>query len=756
MLTRFIYFVRGQRGLARRIYFGFLAAAVLPTAIAGIIGIALSLHTLRRETLRNLSQEVSIRAQGLSGFFDQLAAELFYLAEAPALDELRSAIRETDVQRIRLATARLERDYSALARVYPYVYQIRFLSVDGHELVRVDRRDGRIIVVASDKLQDKSDRYYFNAAIRHQIGELYVSPLDLNVEDGKIEQPERPVIRVATVVGRGDRIDGVLIVNLHADLVLAQIEQMAVARNGTAYLFDRSGHYLSRSPGEHSGFVMRSVATLEQEFGKGKLAKLFDTVNGTMSAGGNIVAHAAVEFGDAYTRPDGSRWILAVGFPERTLLFSVVNLDVLYTVLVASLLVTAVGGYVLSRRLLGPLEVLAQETEAIAGGDFSRRINLPGDDEIADLGGKFNAMTDRLSGLYRTLEDEVAARTSDLDHERASLAAVIQHTGDGILVASESGTITLANDSARALMGDGGDLVGSPLTSFWPEWPSIAEAVQPAAALRREMPIGSRILAVAVTMTEEAGGRRSLVAVVRDVSEERHLQDERRELDRQMFQMEKMATMGELAMGLAHEIGNPLAGMKAVTQALQYEEDLPPGIREALRRLESETDRLSAFLRTFNGFTAPRALDLLPTGLSDALEDILFWTRKEARNQKVAITVRVPDDLPPLKADAAQFKQVLLNLMVNALHAMPDGGTLDISAAPEGETIKLEIRDTGTGIPENIRLHIFEPFFTTRPGGSGLGLAIVHKIVREHEAEIAVASEVGRGSCFTLHWPAHS
>jgi len=765
VLNRLLEKLPGRRGLARRIYFAFLVAAVVPTAIAGLIGVTLSLDQLRQETLRHLRQEVSVRANGISLFFDQLSAELRYLAEAPALTELRDAIRHTDSRRTTTAIRRLERDYSALASAYPHIYQIRFLSADGHERVRVDRRGEQIVVVPAEQLQDKTDRYYFQEAMRRRAGELYVSPLDLNVEFGRVEKPERPVVRVAIALGDGGRDnEGILVVNLNADILLAQIEQMAWARSGTAYLFDRSGHFLSRSAAAPSGFAMQAVDALEPLFGKERLATLLGARDGTWTAGGRIVAYAPVEFGRAYASPAGARWVIAVDVAQRTLFFSVFNLYVLYAVLTVALIVTAVGGYVLSRRLLGPVDVLARETEAIAGGDFSRRVNISGDDEIADLGAKFNVMTDRLDELYRKLaahrdrlEDEVSARTRDLDRERAFLATIIQHTGDGILVVADSGDIALANEAARALLGTTGEPPGKPLAAYWPAWGEIAEATRGDAPLRREMRIDGRVLALSVAVTtDDDGGGRSLVVVARDVSEERRLQDERRELDRQMFQMDKMATMGELAMGLAHEIGNPLAGMKAVTQALQYEEDLPPGVFEALRRLEGETDRLSDFLRSFHGFAAPTVLDLRPTGLADALADILFWTRKEAANQKVTIRTEIPDGLPALHADPAQLKQVLLNLVVNALRAMPDGGTLDIAARPEGAYVNLALQDNGVGIPVALRNRIFEPFFTTRPGGSGLGLSIVHKIVREHHAEISVESvvgEPGHGSCFNLRWP---
>jgi signal transduction histidine kinase len=646
------------RGLARRIYFAFLLAAVIPTAIAGLIGVYISLDTLRKETLGHLQQEVVVRAQGVARFFDQLAAELLYLADAPALEELRLARQHGDAGRLRAATARLERDYATLAAAYPHIYQIRYLGADGREMVRVDKKDGAVLVIPAQRLQDKSDRYYFRDAMRRRPGELYVSPLDLNVEFGRVEQPERPVIRVATPIGTGSGgNEGILIINLHADFLLGQIQQMAQARSGTAYLFDRSGHYLAHTGGAEAPFAMQPTDNLASHFGATAVADILGSAEGTRSVADAIIAHAAIRFGNAYPMEDGTPWVIAVGFPERALFLSVFNLYALYAVLSISLLATAIGGYALSRHLLGPLEALSRETEAVAAGDFSHRVEVRGHDEIAALGGKFNAMATRIEQLVGSLaahrdrlEDEVRVRTAELEHE----------------------------------------------------------------------------------------------------------QEERRELDRQVFQIDKMATLGELAMGVAHEIGNPLAGMKAVAQAMQFEENLPPGMPEALQRLEAEVDRLSDFLRSFHGFAAPTALNLQAVSLGDAVQDVLFWTRKEAKSGDIDIETALHADLPPLSADSAQLKQVLLNLVVNALHAMPTGGHLTIAAAPDAGQVRIEVRDTGDGIPAELVPRIFDPFFTTRPGGSGLGLAITAKILREHGAEIHVASQPGHGTCMTLLWPART
>lgn len=744
-------------GISRRIYAAFLLAAVIPTALAGAIGVYLSLQALKNETLRNLHQEVTVRSQGVGRFFDQLSSELLYLANTRGLVDVVSVNQTKNAWLLQAATKRLERDYAALASLYPHIYQIRLIAADGREWVRVDRKSNGVYVVPPDELQSKGDRYYFREAMDVKLGQIYVSPLDLNVEFGKVEKPERPVIRVATpVAGASGNKIGVLIINLHADILLEQIQQMATARQGTAYLLDNQGHYVSRSAGGELGaFSMEPIEKLSGFFPESVAKNLVRSGPSPHQGEGWIVAHAPIDYAPlAIAENSKGKWRIALAFPERALFLAVVNLYLLYAVLFVALVVTAASGYALSRRLLRPLEDLSNETDAIANGDFSRRVSVLGNDEIAALGSKFNGMANRLQESSQTiiahrerLEEEVRARTYELEQERASLAAVIEHTADGILSIDRWGAIRLMNPAANRLFGSQPIELGSPVDLFWPQWPSIAKDAA-RGQLRCVVQLPEQVISLAVTPTS-AG----FIVVARDVSQEREIQDERRELDRQMFQMEKLTTLGELAMGLAHEIGNPLAGMKAVAQAMQYEEDIPPGLMEALKRLESEVDRLSGFLRSFHGFAAPQAALCEPCLLESILDDVLFWTRKDAKNCDITFALSGVATLPALSADPHQLKQVFLNLLINAVHALPNGGEVRIDATVELRFAKIQICDTGIGIDPVVLSRIFEPFFTTRREGTGLGLAIVRKIVVQHGGSIEAQSTLGHGTCFTLSWP---
>jgi PAS domain S-box-containing protein len=770
-------FLRHLRGLSSKIYVAFLITAAVPVLVAGLVGIYSSVEALKRETLHHLDREVSGRAGSLGRFFDQLTSELLFLMATPVVGDLTNSLSRPRGGEFPVLRERVERLYASFARTYPYIYQVRIIGMDGVEVVRVDRRDGRVHVVPVSDLQDKSGRYYVQEGLELEPGQVYVSALDLNVEHGGVEKPERPVIRFATpLADRAGVKRGLLVINLHADFMLRQIQEMAGRPGGVAYLFDRSGFFISRSSdaaGGDQGLRMQSAEVLAAAFTRPLLTTILQGGHGATVLGDRIVAYAPITIGRTLAeRSDSSmEWVVASAYPRALLFDAVFNLYLLYGVLALCLVATAVAGFLLSRRLLGPLSQLSRETEEVAQGNFSRRVEIRGRDEIADLGARFNAMAARLEQSYRKLEEqkgrlevEVQARTAQFARERENLAAVIESTADGIVAVDGEGRIALANRAAARLFGaPEGSLVDTQVRALWPGWDDYRAAARgdSKTSRRYELRRDDRTLAINAATVVSDGQRDGAILVARDVSEDRRLQEARRELDRQMFQMEKMTTMGELAMGLAHEIGNPLAGMKAVVQMLEEEERLAPHVRGYLGRIHGEVDRLSSFLRTFHGFAAPQETHPVRCDLMDVLEDVLLWTRKEARSRSVAIVYAACcREMPALWADPRQLKQVLLNLVINAVQAMPDGGRVEIGMCARAADLAADVPhmrfcviDTGPGIPADVLPRIFDPFYTTRADGSGLGLAVVKKIAVQHGADIYVHSEPGKGTRFELVWP---
>jgi len=234
----------------------------------------------------------------------------------------------------------------------------------------------------------------------------------------------------------------------------------------------------------------------------------------------------------------------------------------------------------------------------------------------------------------------------------------------------------------------------------------------------------------------------------------RSLQTAKRELHeshtKQIQQTSKLATIGELAAGIAHEIRNPLAGIGAAVEVLA--ENRPPQEREIVGEIRRQITRLNNTLRELLDFSRQREPVVAACEVRELIRPMLALVRPDAQKQRVQIVEDVPADLPAIGVDAGQVQQALLNIMLNGIQAMPAGGTLFVRVAATASAVKIVIADTGVGISEENLAKIFSPFFTTKHQGTGLGLAITRSIVEKNQGVISVTSQVGHGTTFTLEF----
>jgi two-component system NtrC family sensor kinase len=223
----------------------------------------------------------------------------------------------------------------------------------------------------------------------------------------------------------------------------------------------------------------------------------------------------------------------------------------------------------------------------------------------------------------------------------------------------------------------------------------------------------------------------------------------------QLVQSEKLAAVGQLTAGIVHDVKNPLAVIKGMAESLQEEPELKPyATRELalIRESATKANQIVSDLLTFSRQSTP---EMKLQDLKATVEAALRITAFLARKANVQVSAALPDQSVYMIYDAQQIEQVLINLIHNAIQAMPQGGALRVSLSQAAEAVALAVQDTGTGIsPENLR-RIFDPFFTTKPEGegTGLGLSVSYGIIARHHGRIDVESVVGQGTTFTILLP---
>jgi signal transduction histidine kinase len=236
--------------------------------------------------------------------------------------------------------------------------------------------------------------------------------------------------------------------------------------------------------------------------------------------------------------------------------------------------------------------------------------------------------------------------------------------------------------------------------------------------------------------------------VARDVTE-------RLELQRAQMREERMSVVGKLAAGLAHEINNPLGAIALFTQHALRSVEPDAVLADHLRTVQRNAEHCKRIVRDLLTYARQRPPERVPIDVSDVIAVAARTLQPQADQSRVTLEVdATPGALRRIDGDPDQLRQVLINLGLNAIEAMPGGGALHFVAREEAGGVRIEVRDTGPGIPAEQRDRVFSAFFTTKPEGTGLGLAVARDIVQAHQGEIALESDAASGTRFSIRLPA--
>jgi len=336
---------------------------------------------------------------------------------------------------------------------------------------------------------------------------------------------------------------------------------------------------------------------------------------------------------------------------------------------------------------------------------------------------------------------------------------VLESMTDGIVVADRAQKIILLNKSAERLLPFSGEAHSDSLL-----WESLADRELQAffsSALRGQEKVSdreftlengsTRILSISILPLVKSGRVQGSLVHIENVTE-------KRSKEARLRRAESLASLTTLAAGVAHEIKNPLGSMGIHLQLIQKKiagkkRIEPKDIAQYLGVINEEVDRLNRIVVDFLFAVKPMDTRLEDGSINQVIQGLLAFVRPELDQAGVRIESNLSPSVPTLRIDPRYIKQALLNLIKNAVAAMPEGGVLRIETRKSGEEVQLKLSDTGTGIPEQIMDKIFDPYFTTKPFGTGLGLTIVFKIVKEHFGDVSVSSREGEGTTFTLSLP---
>jgi two-component system phosphate regulon sensor histidine kinase PhoR len=411
-----------------------------------------------------------------------------------------------------------------------------------------------------------------------------------------------------------------------------------------------------------------------------------------------------------------------------------VTVSIIVAMAVATLLVV-LAAWIIARLTTRPIRKLTTAAKKIASGELGQKITIEARDEVGELAHAFNEMSAKLKELVETISED-----------RTRLASILNNMADGVIMTDTEGNISLANQAAEKLF-NFKEAKNKPLIEVLrdhevDEVLKLCLKTAEMQSVQYESGVSKRYLRAIAIPVAHSG----VLLLFQDLTELRNLQTTRREL------------IGNIS----HEFRTPLAGIKAMVETLRGGAvDEKKAARDFLTRIDSEVDRLTQMVAELTEIsrieTGKAELKLEPVDLNQLVEEAIAQLSPQAERQKLTVVKELASDLSSVPADRARVRQVIVNLLHNAIKFTGPGGKITVTTQGRGDAVAVDIADTGTGIASDDLPHVFERFYkgdkARSGGGTGMGLAIAKHVVEAHGGSIRVQSEEGKGSTFSFSLP---
>ena len=411
-----------------------------------------------------------------------------------------------------------------------------------------------------------------------------------------------------------------------------------------------------------------------------------------------------------------------------------------------AILLATVSAGLLSYRILRPLETISRNVDRLARGEYAPALPLNRADEWGILSSKLNLLGEQMRGE----KEAFVALKDNLDQLFAKLT-------DGLLLFDQQDRLVLATPAAwRFLRRAANPAAHPPAAELFSGNDPLEQFLGEAFRTRQSAPWQvvemagdasiSRI-AASVQFVESEGESVGSLVTLRDATTRARLED-------QLDVTAKLAALGRLTSGVAHEVKNPLNAMVLQLELLKSKlQEQGEHVRPHLDVLSEEIRRLDRVVKTFLDFTRPIELRPAETDIEGLVREVFTLAEPQAKQNNVRLVFEANGTLPRLVIDRDLMKQALLNLVLNGCQAMPAGGELKVTPRALPHRLELAIADQGVGIPPEVRPKVFSLCFTTKPGGTGVGLAMAYRIVQLHNGSIDFSSELNRGTTFGISLP---
>jgi PAS domain S-box-containing protein len=655
----------------------------------------------------------------------KLAAGTIHLEMDAVLSDLRYLSQHNEIKSYlsspgRNSSINLATEYQVLARQKRLYDQIRFIGLDGMEEVRVNFNEGKPEIVAGSKLQDKHGRYYFEEALWLAPGQIYVSPLDLNIEQGSVDQPSKPVMRFATPVADDQGlIRGIVVLNYFGQRLREKLNALEGLAGNRIRLLNAQGYWLmGPTPEDEWGFIFPERAQRRLD----RLSPLLWQQIRTEYSGTYRAAASWIKFERIYP--------LLVENPSAGGLHASqpVDADRYFWTIVVELPHSAMqaANIALLKQLLTIYGALALFAFLVAGAlAFAISRNRT-------LSQVMEKVVDNVPVLVAYVDADRRYRFNNMAYEQ--------------LFGLQPGDIY--GKTMRAMLGE---------TAYRAVQPYIEQALAgKTVAFEQQLAYartGMRDVAISYLPDfSPQGDVRGFYVMINDIT----LIKESERLDRQrmleLAHVSRLASMGEMATEIAHEINQPLAAISMYSAAgLRTLQDDSGQMKSWLEAINTQAKRASEIVRRMRRFVRKDEPRFGPVDMNSIAREVASLLNHEAKSQGVDVVLELAEDLPSVQGERVLLEQVVFNLARNAMDAVlsqPGERRITLRTSSDAQLVYVEVSDTGPGVDPALGEKIFDSFVTSKQGNLGMGLTISRSIIEAHAGTLRYVTKPGAGNAF--------
>jgi PAS domain S-box-containing protein len=609
-------------------------------------------------------------------------------------------------------------------------------AYETYDFIIVTDANGNIDLASGNIENDSSYKQFFSYV---KSGEIFVSDFIYN------EKSKSYVMYfISPIMDDNNNLIGTVVERMNFFSIDDIVKNVHPGKSGYAYIIDMTGKY-----------IMSSSANTPEI--KGPLSSSQGILYSTNNSIDYISALNPLKKYPSQT----NTWSLVVEEPVKEAFEVTTKLRnyIIITILFSALALLVLAN-IMTKLITRPIKRLVMKTQSAAEGDFVQDINVESRDEIGSLASSFNILLSNLKSMMNQVL-EVSGEIASLEEIRQYVDRFFENIPSAIITADNYGTITSINNAACQILDcDKNAVLGKNINDesisiklepvinllkdgIEKEAVYIKHILKIKSSTNKEIPV-----MINTSIQKDSGGKLlGVIGAFRSLEEIKNFEES-------MVRAKNLASVGALSAGMAHEIRNPLTSIKGYAQFIKLELGESNPLNEDINIIINEVDRLNGILDRFLAFARPNQPKLESCNVNDIIRDIVKLLSKDTLPKNIILKTEL-ETIPNSSLDYEQIEQAVLNVAINALQAMKNGGTLTLNTHYNAfeKLVEISIADTGPGITNENLEDIFEPFYTTKPKGTGLGLAITSTIIESHKGFIEVKSAPEQGTQFIIKLP---